>query len=464
MLQNATLPPGQGVRTAAPLAVLGSEGSVTKALHTWQKRIFYGWWVVAAGFVISAVGGGARFFGFGVFFEAIVREFGWSRAATAGAFSLASLEGGLEGLIFGPLVDRHGPRRWIIIGVAMLGLGFLALSMVQSMLTFYLVYGVLMAVAANTAIGIAPTAAVANWFHRKQTLAFGILSAGFSVGGAVIVPILAWLIATFDWRTAAILTGIGLWGIGLPLALVIRNHPRELGYLPDGDPPDRDPPRPAAKGLLSPTASPVAVSGPGAPVTDFTVWEALRTRAFWLLAIAFSLRNFTLNAIVAHQVVLLVDRGFDSQSAANVLGFVAAVGIPARLVFGYLGDLVSKRALLTGAFALQAAAYFLLLTAQGPVQVYVFATFLGLAWGSIPVLFALRTEYFGRRAFAAIGGIAQTVSTVGNISGPVFAGLVFDLTGNYQIAIGTFTVMCLIAMVLVALCSRPQPAAARPSA
>ena len=133
-----------------------------------MSRVFYGWWIVLACWAVTLYGGGAFFFGFSAFFKPISEEFGWSRALTAGAISLSQAEGFIEGPIVGPLVDRFGPRKLMLFGVALASIGFLALSIVNGLLMFYLVYVLLLAIGFNTGFFVAAQAAVANWFIRKH--------------------------------------------------------------------------------------------------------------------------------------------------------------------------------------------------------------------------------------------------------------------------------------------------------
>ena len=421
---------------------------------TARRRLFYGWWIVLASFAITAYAGGAFWFGFGVFFGPLSREFGWTRAETAGAFSLASLEGGIEGPIVGPLVDRFGPRRLMFGGLIMVSLGFFVLSRIDSLLMFYFAYVALMAMGANASMGLAPTAAVANWFLRRRTIAVAVLSMGWSVGGGVMVPLVGWLVDVISWRTTCVLLGASVLLVGLPLSLVVRHRPEDHGLFPDGDAP------------LSSTAAESARSTEGALAqrsgllsgAEFTLAEAIRTRAWWLLGLAMAMRNLSLSAVVAHQVTLLIDRGFDPQTAANLLGLVAIMGVPGRLIFGVLGDNLSKRHLMAGTMLLQGASLLVLCGAHSAEMVVLFAVMFGLAWGVAPLFMAIRADYFGRRNYATISGFQQAVAIMGQVVGPFFAGWVYDITTSYVIALVAFAAACVVAAVLALLATTPVKA------
>ncbi|MFH1484968.1 MAG: MFS transporter [Chloroflexota bacterium] len=413
------------------------------------SKIFYGWWVVLAGAVTGAFGAGAYQFGFGVFFKPISDEFGWSRVATAAAFSMSALEGGIEGPIVGVLVDRFGPRKLMMIGITVLSLGLLALSQINSLLSFYLVYMLLIAIGFNTGFHWSAQIAVANWFARRRGRALGLLASARGIGGSIMAPGLAWLVVHMGWRGSLIVLGLCMFAFCLPLAMLVRRRPEDHGLLPDGDEPD--------------ALHAVVAKEPGlkdkAPTeeADFTVGEALRSRAWWLLVIGFTLRAFGAGAIVVHQVPLLTDRGFDIQVAANTLGALAVASIPGKAVLGLLGDTFPKRYLLAMTFIAQAISVVVLLRAQTIQEVYVFAVLYGLGTGCGPVMQAIRAEYFGRTYFGTIGGLAQAVVVVGNVAGPVFAAWIFDITRSYDVALAIFAVTLMVGAVTVFQARRPKP-------
>ncbi len=400
-------------------------------------------------------GSGIFFYGFSVFFQPIVTEFGWSRALTSGAFALSQAEGFIEGPIIGPLVDKYGPRKLMLIGISMVAVGFVALSLIDGLLAFYVVYVALLAVGFNTGFFIAAQAAVGNWFIRRRSFALGLLTTAFGFGGAVMVPIIAWLVSEFGWRSAAFSLGIGMAIVGLPMAVLVRHKPEQYGYLPDGQ---ATTPAPAATGSArAPAAAPV-------DEVDFTIWEALRTSAFWILSLAFGFRTLAISATVIHQIPLLTDRGFSATAAAGVLALMSGMSVPGRLVFGYLGDYFDKRVLVCVAYLLQAMGLVVLLNATRMEHLYLFTLVFGLGWGAPTVLVALRGDYFGRRYFATIAGVQQSVVAVGTIIGPVYAGWIFDTTRSYDTAFLTFIVAIIVGAVLVLFARQPKPPvrAARP--
>lgn len=149
------------------------------------KRVFYGWWVVAAGASINAVGIGSFFYGFSTFFTPMITEFNWSRTVMSGAFSLSRLEGGIWSPVTGWLIDRYGARRILLIGVTMTGAGFIALYWINSPLSLYLIFGLFLSLGFNMGFMRANTAAVTKWFIKKRSRAISFLTVGNGVGGAI---------------------------------------------------------------------------------------------------------------------------------------------------------------------------------------------------------------------------------------------------------------------------------------
>lgn len=423
------------------------------------RRMFYGWWVVIAGTLLYAVGIGSVFYGFSTFYNPMISEFGWSSTATSGAYSLSRLEGGVEGPVIGWLIDRFGARKLALIGVILASLGFFALLLVNSnVLTLYLIFGLLLSIGFETGFFHATTTAVGNWFVRRRSQALSYVTSGGGVGGAILVPLMAWLITQVGWRPTAVIIGTMMLALGLPLVYLLRSRPEDKGLLPDGDPP--------ALAAAASSARPLPASGQWE--IDFTLGEALRTSTFWIYVAAMSFRATILSSLVVHEIPHLKNVGFEYQAAANALGSMILISVAGRLVFGWLGDRIQKRFLLLASCLFQAAGIWILIQAQAPNlgAVYAFVVVYGIGYGAaIPLTIALRGELFGRKAFASIGGITTFVTAIGSVGAPVLAGYIFDVTRSYTTAFYLLIVLIGIAGFIFLLVRRPKlPARLRPSA
>jgi len=414
--------------------------------------------VFASGGIIFLTGG-TFFYGFGTLITPMTKEFGWSRAAIAGAFSLRTELGGVGAPVAGYLVDRMGPRRLVLVGVFLVGTGFVLLSRVQEVWHLY-------AVAAFIAIGMSATAgpvamtAVAHWFQKKRGRALALMTVGGGSSGLMVV-VLASLIAAFDWRMALLIMGLIQWAVCIPLALIVRNRPQDLGLLPDGEPALPAERQVAADERQAPAGD---AEGPGYGMAarqdeGLTIGQALRTRSFWLVAVAMSLIGFGSVAIIAHQVAFLEESmGFSSLMASAVQMGVPIVSLAGRLGFGWLADYyVDKRKVLATAYLFIAVGVILSATVQSAWQVPLYLIIFAPGWGgSISVRPAFQADYFGLRAFGSIQGLMFFVASVGAFAGPIFAGAVYDVMDSYRPAFLIVGLAALVAVPLVLAAGKPQ--------
>ncbi len=441
-----------------------------------KKRIFYGWWIVLAAALINMYGAGVWFYGFPIFYKALLDEFAWSAAAGAAIISLSRLEGGLEGPVIGWLVDRFGPRKLAVVGAIITGLGFFLMSRVaafslgpihiSAFLAFALLYAGWMSVGYNTGFGATSNAAVNSWFVRKRSRAFALFSLGAG-GSGVTVFFLGLLVQNHGWRTAAFLAGVGIFVIVIPLALVLRHRPEQYGYLPDGDPPRESPASlPGGPSLGTEVAHASAsvhqLSASSAPHNgsyyDFTLKETFLTFTFWMLILGSAARSIAMTAIVVHEVVYLTDvRNIPLLQASAALGAMVIVSLAGRLSMGILGDYMDKRYVLIAAYLLQAVGIYILSGATSMAQVWVFVVVYGIGYGgAIPVYFAIVGDYYGRRYYATIRGFMQLFLIPATVLGPVYAGWIYDSTRSYQIAFTSFIVLLVAGTVFIFLARHPS--------
>ena len=421
--------------------------NVISRLRAKQKQVFYGWWVVLAGFLINAFGIGTFFYGFSTFFKPLEREFGWSRTIIAGVTSLSRLEGGIEGPIAGWLTDKFGARKMMFFGIPIAAIGFIMLSRVNNPVSLYLTFGILLSLGFQLGYTHATQAAVAKWFIKKRSLAFSILMTGNGVGGALLVPTIARLIANLGWRAAATVIGIATLAIPLPLSLAVRSTPEDMGLKPDGEDTKQEVSSTEDEYSLDSSASNAVPEE-----VNLTVREAMKTRAFWVYVGSMVFRSCILSSLVVHQIPHLTDIGIPEETAADVLGLMVALSIPGRFVFGWLGDKFNKKVLLFLLCILQGVGIFIFVNASTLPLLYLFVVVYGLGYGGvIPLTTALRADLFGRRNYATIAGITMAMSTVGTVLGPLFAGYLYDTTQSYSLAFYIFMAMIFISGILFLL-------------
>ena len=401
------------------------------------------WWLVIVGCITHAVNTGLSYFGMSAYFPSFEREFGWSRTAISGAFSLARIESGLLGPMEGYVTDRVGPQRMIFIGLFLCVGGFLALSLVDSLPMLYAVIVLGIVLGSSLGYNMPISVLIAKVFRERRSLAFGIFRMGPGISGPM-VPLVGWMIGLWGWRTAAVISGCVLLAIGFPLACVIRKiyTQEEAGVV----------------SLESSEAN--SKDSPHSSIDpQFTLKQALRHRSFWLLSSAMGMRHLVTEGVSVHFVILLVDRGWSTEAASTLLGISALIGAPARIGMGWLGDLLDKRRLVMGLLlALSVSVLLMGYTAQA----FVFTTCMiiySLAYGGLAALQEpIRADYFGTRAFATIQGMSRSVVTAGTFLGPIIAGFFYDVTKSYTIAFGVFGLVSLMATLFMFFAKPPERA------
>ncbi len=383
--------------------------------------------MVGAGFGIQLLAGGLLAQSFGAYVAILEEDFGWSKAALGGAFSFLQLIGGVMSPIQGAVIDRFGPRATMRVGMVAFGVGFIALSQIDSLFGYYAAF-LLLGIGLRLSGFFPLSVAIVNWFERRRARALSTVGLGFAVGG-LLVPVVAFSLETFGWRESAFGSGVLMIVVGLPLVQVIRHRPEDYGEVIDGRP---------AEDELAEKKLDVRPMSP-----DFTASEAMGTRAFWLISFGHGAALLVVGAVTVHVISHLKDDlGYSVSDAALVVTLMTAMQMAGILISGTIGDRFDKR-FLTGACMLMHMAGMLLVTfATGLPMVVAFAVLHGLAWGIRgPLMQAMRADYFGRTSFGVIMGLSALIVMIGQIAGPLVTGALADSTGDYELG---FTLMALM--------------------
>lgn len=411
------------------------------------RGVFYGWWMVAASFFIMLVCGGTAVYGFTAFYDPIYQEMGWSRAETALAFSMKSVEGGIVQPVIGFFVDRIGARKCIIAGILLMAGSLLFISRLANLETFYIGFFIL--AAGNTlASGIPEYTAIANWFRKRRGLTLGILTAGMGISG-IMTPILSKMIDSFGWRETLLIMFPVVLGIGIPLSLVVRHRPEPYGLHADGEKLASDPTVINSKTKLAPVAAHVE--------QGLTIKESLKTRAFWLLMLYTMFTQFANSALQVHLMSHLVNVGISRDIAALTMTGYTGFSLVGRLGLSWLGDKYSKKNILIFCAAMQAIGVLIFSYISAEWMILAFILFYSPGFGGpIPLLPAIQADYFGTKAFATVRGLMAIGYTIPGVLGPWFAGWVCDRTGSYHLAFLLFSVLsaCAIPIMMMATLKR----------
>jgi sugar phosphate permease len=408
-----------------------------------MKKIFYGWWVVLATSLIHLWGAGTFFYSFTAFFNPIVEEFGWSYAATSFAASLRSIEGGIASPLVGLAVDRYGARRLLFMGSVLSGLGFVFLSRIHSLWSFYILF-VFLSVGSSLLFPIPGWAAVANWFVKYRGKALGLLSAAIGMGG-MLIYFVNWLIGCCGWRMTLIIIGIGMWVIGIPSSLMVRHRPEPYGLIPDGNVPPKssleNPERIDKKKKSYPH--------------EYNVSEAMKTRVFWILAVTVMISGGTVHAVFVHIMPYLISMDFSRQAASLVASFLVFISIAGRFCFGWLTNRIHGRYLWALGLLMQALGLFILGRVHTMWQAMLFIVLFGPGYGGLITLrLTLQAEYFGRKAFGAIQGAIMAIAIIGTMTAPFLTGMYYDFYGNYP---KVWFIMALVLLVAIPFALKAEP-------
>lgn len=410
-----------------------------------MKKIFYGWRMVWAAGGIQFMQSGMLNQAFGAYVAVLSSERGWSKTALSGAAALQSVESALIGPLLGWVLDRFGPQGVIRLGVLMLGIGFMALSQIDSVAGLY---GAMIILALGSSMcGYFPlNVAIMHWFRRYRARALSAVSMGLAVGG-FFVPVVAWTMQQVGWRVTAFASGVLVIVIGFPLARVMRRRPEDQGETVDGLPPE-------APGSETAAASESHADSQPA----FTPMQAVRTQAFWLLSVGHGLALLVVTAVNVHAISHIRQSLNYSIAQASLFITLMTAAQAGGVFLGWLiGDRFEKRHVAAACMFLHAAGILSLTYATGTAMLIAFALLHGVAWGLRgPFMQAIRADYFGTRSIGMILGLSALVISLGQVGGPLVAGAMADLSGDYRSGFTLLGILAALGSVMFLMAKRPQ--------
>ncbi len=409
------------------------------SLFTRLRGVFYGHWIVGFMFLCLTISMGCGSFAYSLFVKPLNDALGWSRGEVMGGYTVFFVTMGLVSPLVGRLVDVRGARQVIPAGALVMGLGFVLLSTMSSLLLLYLGYALVGVGAAG--FGSTPSSAVvSNWFKKRRGTAIGLSSAGIGAGGVVMPLVVGYLLEAVGWRSTYLALAAIVWVTIIPLAfLVVRTRPSELGLHPDGA-----------------TEPPVEVAGAyGNPRRGVSFKAAYGSLAFWLIAMSFLLSNFGRMGGIQSQGPNLMDLGFSTAIAAaalSIIGFGSGVG---KFLFGWMCDRMSAKVAAAIGMALQCSAIVVMLMVtpdSSTLVIWTYSLLLGFGAGAwLPTASILTSGTFGLAHYGSIFGAINLLLNLGTATGPLVAGLMFDAMGTYQAAFTVGAIFCGIAVPMVLL-------------
>jgi MFS family permease len=398
---------------------------MTDQVETGKKKFFYGYVIVGLGLIINMVLGGTLYT-FSVFFEPLSTEFGWTRAATSGAFSLYMLLHGFLYIITGKMNDKLGPRIVTSLCGLLMGIGYIMMALTSEIWHIYLFYGVIIAVGMSG--GYVPlTSTVTRWFtgNSKRGLMVGISVAGVGLGTMIFPPLARWLIDSYGWKTSYVVIGIAVLLIIMSSAQFLKRAPEQLINSLDN-------------------SSSIDTQQQG-----LSLQKTMKTRQFWSITPAYFGFGFILQAIMVHIVMHVTGLGIPGTSAAAMFIVLGGASVCARISMGSLADRIGNRTIVTGSFILLVIALLCLFIAREMWMFYIFAALFGSGWGGMvasqsPIV----ADLFGMRSHGVILGMIVSTITFGSAVGPVIAGAIYDASSSYTVAFIICVVFAFMGIIL----------------
>ena len=410
-----------------------------------ERYIFYGWWIAIGSMAILTMTSGIGFFGHTLILDPLRMEFGWSKGTVSSAVTLFFLVGAVAGSIIGGQIDKYGSSPVLVFGSFCLGLGFILLARIQNLWELYAVYFIL-AIGWSGAHAVPVSSLIARWFVRKRGLAMSVAMTGLSLGGVIVVPVASYLLERFGLRGALPLYGFALWAVIIPIALfLLKSSPAVMGIYTDGDlPPSHD------------KEGPETTPGISSQMTSWTRRQAMSTKAFWAIVLAFFLVFSGQITFMIHEISFL-SPFLGSTGAAFAVSLMTGSSFCGRLIVGSFVDRLNLRGVAVICFLLQAGAVLTIAHCSRSVPLYFCVVAFGLTMGNIIMIQSLLIgECFGMISFGSVSGLVMLFTSSGSAFGPMLAGILFDITKSYRPVFSLFALSYTLASGVVIFANPPQ--------
>ena len=423
-----------------------------KTIADWRPRtpFYYGWLILAMSAVGTYAATGATQLVFGGVQNFIFEDMGWERSTIAYAVTAGTWMSGLLTPFVGVLADRYGPRGLMPLAAFIAGVCFFAIAGIHAVWQFYIAYIIARAIANPMLVGVVPRTAAVNFFSRRRNLALGISAMARPFGGAINIQVFSLIAIATSWRTAFRAHGAISLLIVIPLLLIMRRRPADIGLRPDGKST-----APASQGRRQDAGRAQASSRPQHAEPDWSAGQAARTSAFWLIVTAEALIILTSGTINFQIVPYLRDVGISPAVAAGALSISSLLGSLGNPFWGWLADIFSPRrlALITLLISGMSVSLYLIVP-EGGLSVFVVIVYGTIAGGLNILGHMMIAQYFGRSSFGSITGLMGPFQTGALGMGPTFGALLYRITGGYR-AIYLFGVLSYILALVCIIAARP---------
>ena len=414
--------------------------------------VYPGWWVLGACCFLALFPGAIFSYGFPVFYIPIREDLMLSDTQVSLIFALSRGEAGVGGPLVGWMVDKFDSRPIVLVFGLMAGVGVIILSGVDSYWIFVLVYVGVVSVGNNSGFGQTFLAVTNRWFVRRRAIGMTIVITAYTVGGAMLIPVLSRGIEALGWRDVMLYTGIFVVVMVVPFAMFIRRSPESMGI-------DL-----AEVGEVGEAVEQTSASSSSAQASgrDYTVSEALRTPTYWFILVASALRISVTSGVLVHAIPIMVWKGTSNQTGADVLSLLFFVSIPARLLIGMSGMKLPGQGVLGVGMAAGGVSLLALNLVPGTWIIFPFVAGMAVLEGASVLNWVLVGNIFGRRSFATLTGIISIFYSAGMMLSPLFLGWMVDRTGGYTESLLILTGLYAVSAALFAIVRSPRSSGATP--
>ncbi len=425
-----------------------------------KPKFFYGWVIVGVMILIGLVQTGQFNPTIGVFIKPITEQYGWTRTQFTIAVSLGTLLASVASIGIGPLLDKYGPKWSVVVGLLVIAGSSIGMAFIHSLWQLFICI-IAGRIAVQGAINLALTVTVPKWFVRTRGRAVAISGLGNRLGNGFTPVYTQSLVSEFGWRTATIGLGILTLGLALiPSFLFLKRQPEDIGLRPDGDSAEGGPEPKRKAG-----AKPKKARASYATEVNFTLKEAVRTKAFYLMTTVIVLMMLVAPGLNLHLIPYLTDQGLSPRYAALLVTIFSLAGGIGGLGIGWFVERFSLRYTFAFCFVAFAASILILMQVQSITVGLIWALFNGIIFGSmITLLYLMIPEYFGRNSLGAIRGVTTPLQLGANALSPLMAAIVYDHTGSYHIIFWVFIAFYITAALILLITTPPRPPVRIPAA
>jgi MFS family permease len=410
-----------------------------------KTNFYYGWVIVFIAGLGVFFSGPGQTYSVSVFIDSYIKDFGWSRSHVSAVYSLATLAAGICMFFIGRFVDKWGQRKMsVIVGIGLALASFWNSMVVNTAMLFIGFF--LIRILGQGSMSLIPNTLVPQWFITKRGKAMSLMAIGGFASSASLPPLNAWLVAEYGWSFSWKVWGVLLLVVFVPLAyFLIRNKPEDIGEYPDGLKPD----------WTDDPADPKRTIKPFEEV-NWTVQEAVKTRAYWLLLFCVGIPSLVNTGLTFHLISIFKTNGISPAIAALVLSLMALIGFPVTLVAGPMLDRVKVQYVLAGIFAGEILFILVLLAADQTAIAIAFGVLWGISGGFERItLNYVWPSFFGRKSLGSIKGSAMTVTVLGSALGPLPFGLAYDFFGGYEEILLMTIILPVLGMIAALLAKKP---------